>query len=162
MQNNNKKKITIVVVILILILFLGAIGVWLAFPYIANLKVRNRYGNMKSWTDYLKKEEAYFGADTYWNGELSKFRYSPRDEDVAYISNKVYKVHDGLYLVGVRGVSNWKIILSFYSAENNFINENALTEDTVYKYRVNIPHSEDNSFDSDYDHLAFIGSAFRG
>lgn len=40
-------------------------------------------------------------------------------------------------------------------------NENALTEDTVYKYRVNIPHSEDNSFDSDYDHLAFIGSAFR-
>ncbi len=99
-----KQKIKIRVLVITLLILIGAtIGILFAPPYIANLKIRNRYGNMKSWTDYLKKEEAYFWADTYWNGELSKFRYSPRDEDVTYISNKVYKVHDGLYLVGARG-----------------------------------------------------------
>jgi hypothetical protein len=162
MQNNNKKKITIVVVILILILFLGAIGVWLAPPYIENLKVRNRYGNMKSWTDYLKKEEASFWQNAYWSGVSGEPNYAPRDGDVAYISNKVYKVHDGLYLVGLRGVSNWKLVLSFYRTQDNFINDEAINAETVHKYQVEIPASEGSAFGSNYDNLAFMGPAFRG
>ena len=142
-----KKRITLIAAGLVLLTVLSLAFIFIAPPYLQRYAVRNQYGSLEDWAEYVRREDARFWTETN-SDELAEIIHTPADSDLIFASNELVEIFDDIHVVGVYGVTDWRMYLNVFSRERVLTKETASnTEDIndVYKYRLRIHNAEDSS-----------------
>ena len=153
-----KKRITLIAAGLVLLTVLSLAFIFIAPPYLQRYAVRNQYGSLEDWAEYVRREDARFWTETN-SDELAEIIHAPADSDLIFASNELVEIFDDIHVVGVYGVTDWRMYLNVFSRERVLTKETASnTEDIndVYKYRLRIHNAEDSSLpESMHQHLLY-------
>lgn len=143
----NKKRITAIAFGLVLLTFVSLAFIFMAPPYLQRYAVRNQYGSLEDWAEYVRREDARFWTETN-NDEFAETVHTPAETDLIFTSNELVEILDDFYVVGVYGVTDWRMYLCVFSREHVLTKESATDTDdinNVYKYRLRVHDAEGNS-----------------
>lgn len=145
-----RKMILVSIIIFVVIVF----GVYLFLPHLDSMKFRKRVGNLDSWKKMCnQKEERFLSYDLPDGGDTTQEEYHvPKKTDHVFAFDGVLKVDDGLYLTGIRGLTDWGMMIQIYSRKNMTLDmpRKNLGENRMWNFYLtcngvtenNFPHKE--------------------
>ena len=106
--------------ILICALICTGFVVYILLPQIDSMLFRKEVGTLDSWKELCNREEARFlSYDIPDSGEQTKDEFHrPKETDSVFSFDGVVKVDDGLYITGIRGLTDWGMMIRMYSRKN--------------------------------------------
>lgn len=111
-----KKKWIVFIILLILLGF----GVYILLPRIDSICFRRKVGTLSGWKEMCNREEAYFlNYDIPDSGEHEEDKFYHPDKEASVFSfDGVAKLDDGVYITGIRGLTDWGMMVRIYSRKN--------------------------------------------
>lgn len=106
--------------ILICALICSGFVVYILLPQIDSMLFRKEVGTLDSWKELCNREDARFlSYDIPDSGEQTKDEFHrPKETDSVFSFDGVVKVDDGLYITGIRGLTDWGMMIQMYSRKN--------------------------------------------
>lgn len=106
--------------ILICALICSGFVVYILLPQIDSMLFRKEVGTLDSWKELCNREDARFlSYDIPDSGEQTKDEFHwPKETDSVFSFDGVVKVDDGLYITGIRGLTDWGMMIRMYSRKN--------------------------------------------
>lgn len=109
--------------LIIMIFIITAMGIYIYAPGIESLNFRRKVGSLDEWSQYCNNADSslLMYDSPYWGGgEDGEYTtYTPSlEDDVVFSFDGVMKIDDGVYITGLRGLTNWCILLSIYTRKS--------------------------------------------
>ncbi len=100
-------------ILVIILLVLMGVGIYVLLPRIDSLLFRKEVGTLDSWKEMCNREDARFlSYDIPDSGEQTKDEFHrPKETDSVFSFDGVVKVDDGLYITGIRGLTDWGMMI---------------------------------------------------
>lgn len=112
-----QRKVWMFFVILVVVI---GVGIYVLLPRMDGMLFRKEVGTLDSWKEMCGQENARFlSYDIPDSGEQTKDEYhQPKATDSVFSFDGVVKVDDGLYITGIRGLTDWGMMIRMYSRKN--------------------------------------------
>ena len=112
-----QRKVWMFFVILVVVI---GVGIYVLLPRMDGMLFRKEVGTLDSWKEMCGQENARFlSYDIPDSGERIKDEYhQPKATDSVFSFDGVVKVDDGLYITGIRGLTDWGMMIRMYSRKN--------------------------------------------
>lgn len=112
-----QRKVWMFFVILVVVI---GVGIYVLLPRMDGMLFRKEVGTLDSWKEMCGQENARFlSYDIPDSGERTKDEYhQPKATDSVFSFDGVVKVDDGLYITGIRGLTDWGMMIRMYSRKN--------------------------------------------
>lgn len=96
------------------------VGIYILLPRIDSILFRKKVGTLNEWREMCNKEETSFlNYDIPDSGEQGKDKFYHPDKEASVFSfDGVVKIDDGLYITGIRGLTDWGMMIRIYSRKN--------------------------------------------
>lgn len=119
MEKNILKRRKVWMFFIILVVVIG-VGIYVLLPRMDGMLFRKEVGTLDSWKEMCGQENARFlSYDIPDSGEQTKDEYhQPKATDSVFSFDGVVKVDDGLYITGIRGLTDWGMMIRMYSRKN--------------------------------------------
>lgn len=107
-------------VILICVFICTGFGIYILSPRIDSILFQKKVGTLNKWEKMCSQgETSFLSYDIPDSGETTQNKFHrPKKTDFVFSFDGVVKIDDGLYITGIRGLTNWGMMIRIYSRKN--------------------------------------------
>lgn len=106
--------------ILLCILIGIGFGIYILLPRMDRMLFQKKAGTLEKWKEMCSQgESSFLSYDIPDSGKQTQNEFhQPKETDSVFSFDGVVKIDDGLYITGIRGLTNWGMMIRIYSRKN--------------------------------------------